>query len=64
MPLFPWTAILACLIQAALIAVVVWDDPWDGLLSALTVILPVPVYLIFAARWRAAAAREFGPDVV
>jgi APA family basic amino acid/polyamine antiporter len=64
MPLFPWIAILACLIQAALIAVVVWDDPWDGLLSALTVLVPVPIYLIFASRWRVSAAREFGLDVV
>jgi APA family basic amino acid/polyamine antiporter len=63
MPLFPWIAILAAAIQAALIVVVVWDDPLDGLLSAICVVAPVPIYLIFARRWRAAAAREFGPRV-
>ena len=60
MPLFPWTAILATLIQATLIAVLVWDDPVDGLYSAIGVIVPLPVYFYFAQRWRAAAAREFG----
>jgi APA family basic amino acid/polyamine antiporter len=64
MPLFPSIAILAVLIQSALLAVVVWDDPGDGLLSGLIVVVPVPVYLFFASRWRAAAAREFGLDVV
>ena len=64
MPLFPWIAILAVLIQTALILVVVWDDPFDGLLSGLAVVLPVPIFLIFASRWRAAAAREFGPTLV
>jgi APA family basic amino acid/polyamine antiporter len=60
MPLFPWIAILAALIQAALIGVLVWDDPLDGLLSAIAVLAPMPVYFYFAGRWRAAAAREFG----
>jgi APA family basic amino acid/polyamine antiporter len=52
MPLFPWIAVGAALIQAALIAVVVRDDPWDGLLSALAALAPVPIYLIFAKTWR------------
>jgi APA family basic amino acid/polyamine antiporter len=60
MPLFPWLAILAALIQAALIAVVVWDDPLDGLLSAAAVVAPAPIYLLLRGRWEAAAAREFG----
>ena len=60
MPLFPWTAILAALVQAALIAVVVVDDPGSAVLSALFVVVPVPIYWLFAARWREASAREFG----
>jgi APA family basic amino acid/polyamine antiporter len=57
MPLYPWTAIFACLIQAALIAVVVWDDPVSGLWSAVVAFAPVPVYLAFAGRWRPALAK-------
>ncbi|HXV01650.1 MAG TPA: APC family permease [Caulobacteraceae bacterium] len=60
MPLFPWPAILAALIQAALIAVVVWDDPLSGLFSGAAVIAPVPIYLMLRSRWEASAGREFG----
>ena len=52
MPLFPWIAIGAALIQSALIAVVVWDDPLDGLWSALAALAPLPIYLVFAKTWR------------
>jgi APA family basic amino acid/polyamine antiporter len=57
MPLFPWPAILACTIQSALIAVVVWDDPVSGLWSAVVAFAPVPVYLAFAKSWRPALAK-------
>ena len=57
MPLFPWIAIGAALIQASLIAVVVWDDPGAGLLSALAALAPLPIYLIFARAWRREAGR-------
>jgi APA family basic amino acid/polyamine antiporter len=63
MPLFPWIAIAAALSQAALIAVVVTDDPGSAIVSALCVFVPVPVYLLFAGRWREAAKREFGEAV-
>ncbi len=57
MPLFPWTAIFAAAIQAGLMVVVIWDDPVDGLWSALVAFAPLPVYLAFAKSWRLAAAR-------
>jgi basic amino acid/polyamine antiporter, APA family len=57
MPLFPWIAIGAALIQASLIAVVVWDDPVAGLWSALAALAPLPIYLVFAKTWRRAAGR-------
>jgi APA family basic amino acid/polyamine antiporter len=63
MPLFPWIAIAAALSQIALILVVVVDDPGSGLLSAIGVFVPVPIYLFFASRWRDAARREFGERV-
>jgi len=63
MPLFPWIAIAAALSQGALIALVMWDDPKSGLLSALVAVAPLPLFLIFSPRWRAAAAREFGSAV-
>jgi APA family basic amino acid/polyamine antiporter len=55
-PLFPWITIFAAVIQASLIAVVVIDDPTLGAWSALVVVAPLPVYLVFARRWRARAA--------
>ena len=47
-PLFPWISIVACLIQASLIAVVVADDPASALWSALVLAAPLPLYLVFA----------------
>ena len=56
MPLFPWIAILATLVQATLIATLVLDDPvagaWSGLIA---VPLPVGLYLLFRGLWRRAA---------
>ncbi|MGH7022499.1 MAG: APC family permease [Caulobacteraceae bacterium] len=59
MPLFPWIGIFALLAQVALIAVVVWDDPASGALSALGLLAPLPIFLFLSRRWREAAAREF-----
>ena len=39
-------------IQAALIALVVWDDPVAGLWSTMGAIAPLPIYLLFARTWR------------
>ena len=55
-PLFPWLSIFAVLVQAALIAVVVIDDPVSGIWSAIVVALPFPLYLYFTRRPAAAAA--------
>jgi basic amino acid/polyamine antiporter, APA family len=55
MPLFPWIAIVAAAVQASLIAVFVWDDPVAGAISTAVAFAPLPIYLIFGARWRAAA---------
>jgi APA family basic amino acid/polyamine antiporter len=52
MPLFPWLAIGAALIQAGLIAVMVWDDPANGAASAVVAVAPLPIYLLLAKRWR------------
>ncbi len=52
MPFFPWIAIGAAAIQAALIAIVVWDDPLAGLGSAIVAVAPLPIYLVFAKAWR------------
>jgi APA family basic amino acid/polyamine antiporter len=60
MPLFPWLAIFVALTQAALIGVLEWDVPSSAAISAICVLAPLPIYLLFASRWRAAAAREFG----
>lgn len=51
MPLFPWLAVAAAVIQAALIAVMVWVDPIGGAASAAVALAPVS-YRLFAARWR------------
>lgn len=59
-PLFPWLSIIAALIQAALIAVVVIDDPSSGLWSAAVVVAPLPIYLFFTRRRRATAAATAG----
>jgi len=53
MPLFPWIAIGACLVQASLIAVVVWDDPKAGVWSLVFALAPLPVYALFARTWKA-----------
>ena len=60
MPLFPWIAIAASLVQAALVALVMWDDPVSGALSALAAVAPLPLYFLFARRWRTAAIARFG----
>jgi APA family basic amino acid/polyamine antiporter len=60
MPLFPWIAILASLIQASLILVAVWDDPANGVLSAIAAVAPIPVYWWLAPRWREEAVKTFG----
>jgi APA family basic amino acid/polyamine antiporter len=52
MPLYPWVAILGALIQAALVAVVILDDPTAGAWSVVVAFAPLPVYLILARRWR------------
>jgi APA family basic amino acid/polyamine antiporter len=57
MPLFPWIAILAALIQASLIVLVVWDDPATGLWSAIVAFVPIPIYVAFAKTWRRQAGR-------
>ncbi len=55
MPLFPWIAVGAALIQIGLIVVVVWDDPRSGLLSALAAVAPLALYAALAKPWRRAA---------
>jgi APA family basic amino acid/polyamine antiporter len=60
MPLFPWIAIAASLTQASLVALVMWDDPGSGVLSALAALAPLPLYFLFGRRWRETALREFG----
>jgi basic amino acid/polyamine antiporter, APA family len=50
MPLFPWLAIVAGAIQVGLLAVVIWDDPGGGLISAAIGVAPLPLYLAFARR--------------
>jgi APA family basic amino acid/polyamine antiporter len=57
MPLFPWVAIVAVAIQASLIVLFVVDDPVAGAASAVVAFAPIPIYLIFAKRWRAEAER-------
>jgi amino acid transporter len=42
-PLFPWISIFAALVQAALIAIVVIDDPASGLWSAVVIAAPLPI---------------------
>ncbi|HEY5290461.1 MAG TPA: APC family permease [Caulobacteraceae bacterium] len=64
MPLFPWPAILAAFVQAALIVLVVWDDPVSGAISGLVAVAPLPLYFLFTKRWRDAARREFGAVAV
>jgi APA family basic amino acid/polyamine antiporter len=44
-PLFPWISIFAALVQAALIAIVVIDDPGSGLWSAVVIAAPLPIFL-------------------
>jgi basic amino acid/polyamine antiporter, APA family len=55
-PLFPWLPALAALVQAALIAIVVVDDPVSGLWSAAVIAAPLPVFLWFSRRRRLNAA--------
>lgn len=49
-PLFPWISIFAALVQAALIAIVVLDDPGSALWSILVLAAPLPLYLYFTRR--------------
>jgi APA family basic amino acid/polyamine antiporter len=60
MPLFPWIAILVAAIQVGLIVVMVWDDPLAGAASTVIAFAPLPVYLVFAKRWRDEAQRLAG----
>jgi APA family basic amino acid/polyamine antiporter len=46
-PLFPFISIFAALVQAALIFVVVQDDPTSAVWSILVLVAPLPLYLIF-----------------
>jgi APA family basic amino acid/polyamine antiporter len=55
-PLFPWLSVFAVLVQVTLIAVVVVGDPISGVWSAIVVLLPLPLYLYFTRRRRAAVA--------
>ena len=57
MPLFPWIAIGASLLNAALIALVMWDDPIAGFWSTVVAFAPLPVYLLFGKGWRRSAPR-------
>jgi APA family basic amino acid/polyamine antiporter len=57
MPLFPWLAIVAVVVQAGLIGLLVWDDPANGAASAVVAIAPLPIYLLLAKRWREQAGR-------
>jgi basic amino acid/polyamine antiporter, APA family len=52
MPLFPWLAIAAATLQIGLIALVVWDDPKAGALSAVVAFAPILLYRLLAPRWR------------
>ena len=52
MPLFPWLAIAAATLQVGLIALVVWDDPKAGALSAVVAFAPILLYRLLAPRWR------------
>jgi APA family basic amino acid/polyamine antiporter len=59
-PWFPVVSLAAALVQGSLLAVVMLDDPKDALLSVVVVAAPIPIYLLAARRWRAAAANAFG----
>jgi APA family basic amino acid/polyamine antiporter len=52
MPFFPWVAIAAATLQIALIALVVWDNPGAGALSAVVAFAPVLLYRLLSPRWR------------
>ncbi len=52
-PWFPALSVIAALIQAALIAIVVIDDPASGIWSAVVVAAPLPIFLALAGRRRA-----------
>ena len=53
-PLFPAISTFACLVQAALIAVVLRDDPASAVWSVLILVAPLPLYLILVRRRRRA----------
>ncbi|HEY2051294.1 MAG TPA: APC family permease [Caulobacteraceae bacterium] len=55
-PLFPWLPGLATLAQAALIALVIIDDPISGLWSAVVIAAPLPIFLWASRRRRQSAA--------
>jgi APA family basic amino acid/polyamine antiporter len=62
MPWFPWLPIAVALVQAGLIALVVWDDPLAGAGSAVVALAPLPIYLLFAKTWRRQAGRASAPQ--
>jgi len=55
MPFYPWLAIGAALVQAALIVLVVGDDPVAGFWSTLMIVAPLPIYWFFTKTRRAKA---------
>jgi len=57
MPLFPGLAIAAAAVQLALIALVIWDDPKAGAISAIVAFAPVLLYRRLAPHWRRQAGR-------
>jgi APA family basic amino acid/polyamine antiporter len=64
MPLFPWLAIFACLVQVALLVLVMVDDPKSAALSVIVAVAPLPLFYGLQRRWRAGAARAFGPAML
>jgi len=60
MPLFPWPAVIAAIIQASLVTVMIVDDPGSAVWTALAALCPLPIFWLLRSRWRASAAREFG----
>jgi APA family basic amino acid/polyamine antiporter len=63
MPLFPWPAVIAAIIQASLVVVMIVDDPGSAVWTALAALCPLPIFWLLRSRWQAAAAREFGATV-
>ena len=53
MPLYPLPALFSCAVNGALLVIFLADDPVNGLLAALLLVLPLPLYVYGAKRWRA-----------